>query len=56
MGQYGAGVKQVSAWLEDSGHKVTTQIYDGYRHEIHNYSGLKDQVEQDILRFFQAAL
>ena len=56
VGQYGEGVKQVSAWLEESGHKVTTKIYDGYRHEIHNYNDLKDQVEQGILDFFQAAL
>ena len=56
VGQYGEGVKQVSAWLEDSGHKVTTKIYDGYRHEIHNYADLKDQVEQGVIDFFKAAL
>ena len=56
VGQYGAGVKQVSAWLEDSGHKVTTKLYDGYRHEIHNYAGLKDQVEQGIIDFFKGTL
>ena len=56
VGQYGEGVKQVSAWLEASGHKVTTKIYDGYRHEIHNYADLKDQVEQGVIDFFKAAL
>lgn len=56
VGQYGEGVKQVTAWLEESGHKVTTKIYDGYRHEIHNYSDLKDQVEQGILDFFTGTL
>ena len=52
MGQYGDGVRQVSAWLEDSGHKVTTRIYEGYRHEIHNYTGLRDQMEAELIAFF----
>ena len=56
VGQYGEGVKQVSAWLEASGHKVTTKIYDGYRHEIHNYNDLKDQVEQGVIDFFKGTL
>lgn len=56
VGQYGEGVKQVSAWLEGSGHKVTTKLYKGYRHEIHNYRDLKDQVEQGIIDFFQSVL
>ncbi len=56
VGQYGEGVRQVSAWLEESGHKVTTRIYDGYRHEIHNYNDLKDRVEQGILDFCKSVL
>ena len=56
VGQYGQGVRQVSAWLEDSGHQVTTRIYEGYRHEIHNYNDLKDQMEQELIAFFQARL
>ncbi|MCI8818807.1 MAG: alpha/beta hydrolase [Oscillibacter sp.] len=52
VGQYGDGVRQVSAWLEDSGHKVTTRIYEGYRHEIHNYTGLRDQMEAELIAFF----
>lgn len=56
VGQYGQGVRQVSAWLEESGHQVTTKLYEGYRHEIHNYAGLKDQVEQDILTFFKSVI
>lgn len=56
VGQYGEGVKQVSAWLESSGHKVTTKIYDGYRHEIHNYAGLRDEVEDGIVDFFMDIL
>jgi len=56
VGQYGEGVRQVSRWLEDSGHKVTTRIYEGYRHEIHNYRGLKDEVEQGVIDFFKGVL
>lgn len=55
VGQYGEGVRQVSGWLERSGHKVLTKLYDGYRHEIHNYNDLKDEVESGIIDFFQAA-
>lgn len=56
VGQYGEGVKQVSAWLEESGHKVATKLYEGYRHEIHNYSDLKDEVEDGIIQFFRGLL
>lgn len=56
VGQYGAGVQQVTGWLEETGHQVTTKIYEGYRHEIHNYNDLKDEVEAGILQFFQKAL
>ena len=52
VGQYGDGVRQVSQWLEESGHKVATKIYEGYRHEIHNYADLKCEVEAGILDFF----
>ena len=53
VGQYGKGVKQVSSWLEDSGHKVLTKLYEGYRHEIHNYNDLKNEVEDSIIQFFK---
>ena len=50
-GSFGEGVELVSKWLEDTGHDVDTTIYLGYRHEIHNYNDLKDQVEEDIIDF-----
>lgn len=50
-GSYGDGVKQVTAWLEESGHQVETKLYEGYRHEIHNYNDLKDEVEAGIVTF-----
>lgn len=56
VGQYREGVEQVTAWLKDSGHDVTTKIYEGYRHEIHNYNDIKDEVEDGIVAFFKAHL
>ena len=35
---------------------VTTKLYEGYRHEIHNYSDLKDEVEAGIVAFLDKAL
>lgn len=50
-GSFGEGVELVSQWLEDTGHDIETMIYIGYRHEIHNYQDLKDQVEDDMIEF-----
>ena len=50
-GSFGEGVELVSKWLEDTNHDIDTMIYIGYRHEIHNYSDLKDQVEDDMIEF-----
>ena len=52
VGQYGTGVYQTANWLADTGHDVTTVLYTGYRHEIHNYAEIRDQVEQGIISFF----
>ncbi len=52
VGEWGVGVYQVANWLADTGHEdVTTHLYSGYRHEIHNYDDLKDEVEDDIVSF-----
>jgi alpha-beta hydrolase superfamily lysophospholipase len=56
VGQYGAGVYQVSNWLTDAGCDVETLLYSGYRHEIHNYDDLKDDVEEGIIDFFGRCL
>ncbi|MBQ9048116.1 MAG: alpha/beta fold hydrolase [Solobacterium sp.] len=51
-GQYGAGVYQVSNDLIDTGHTdVQTKLYSGYRHEIHNYGDIKEDVEETIIDF-----
>ena len=55
-GSFGEGVKLVSKWLEETGHDVTTKLYEGYRHEIHNYNDLKDEVEAGIVAFLNKAL
>lgn len=52
VGQYGEGVYQVSNWLAAAGCDVETKLYSGYRHEIHNYDDLKEEVEEDIVDFF----
>jgi alpha-beta hydrolase superfamily lysophospholipase len=54
VGQYGTGVYQCANWLTDTGHDVTTVLYTGYRHEIHNYGDIKEVVEQGIIDFFDS--
>ncbi|MBQ1505404.1 MAG: alpha/beta fold hydrolase, partial [Erysipelotrichales bacterium] len=56
VGQYGTGVYQCANWLADTGHDVTTVLYSGFRHEIHNYEVLRGSVEQGILDFFDGCL
>ncbi|MBQ3030199.1 MAG: alpha/beta hydrolase [Agathobacter sp.] len=55
-GNFGEGVRLVSKWLEDTGHDVTTELYEGYRHEIHNYNDIKDEVEAGIVAFLNKAI
>ena len=54
VGQYGTGVYQCANWLIDTGHHVMTTLYSGYRHEIHNYADLKEEVEEGIIDFFDS--
>lgn len=56
VGQYGMGVYEVANWLIDTGHTVYTQLYSGYRHEIHNYADIKEDVEEGIIDFFLSIL
>ena len=55
-GSYGEGVIKVSKWLEDTGHQVETKLYEGYRHEIHNYADLKDEMEAGMVAFLNGVL
>ncbi len=54
VGMYGEGVYQVANWLAASGHKVKTKLYSGYRHEIHNYAEIKDEVCEGIVAFLDS--
>ena len=56
VGEYGLGVCQVSNWLVETGHHVTTKLYSGYRHEIHNYAEIKNEVEAGIIEFMNLNL
>ena len=56
VGEYGVGVYQVSNWLIQTGHTVTTKLYSGYRHEIHNYAEIKNEVEAGIITFMDGIL
>ena len=44
------------SWLEETGHNVKTKLYEGYRHEIHNYADLKCEVEAGIVAFLDGVL
>ena len=48
VGEYGVGVYQVSNWLIQTGHTVTTKLYSGYRHE--------NEVEAGIIAFMDGIL
>lgn len=56
VGDYGTGVYQTSNWLIETGHTVRTHIYPGYRHEIHMYREIRDDVIQEILSFIETQL
>ncbi len=56
VGDFGLGVYQVDSWLNETGHKVRTQLYSGYRHEIHNYPEIKNQVADGIIAFMDGVL
>ena len=51
VGNYGEGVYQIANWLSQTGKKVKTRIYSGYRHEIHNEPPIRDEVESGIIQF-----
>ena len=56
VGNWGEGVYQTTNWLAETGHKVKTKLYSGYRHEIHNYDDLKAEVEKGIIDFFKECI
>ena len=56
FGMYGQGVYETTNWLIDTGHDVTTLVYPGYLHDIHNYSVLKDEVCEGVVGFMESVL
>lgn len=56
VGNYGQGVYQVSNWLWETGHQVKTKLYSGCRHEIFNYTDIKNEVETGIIAFMDEHL
>ncbi|RLL41804.1 alpha/beta fold hydrolase [Oceanobacillus piezotolerans] len=56
VGLYGEGVYAVSNWLAETGHHVETKLYSGYRHEIHNYRDIRDEVEAGIINFINGVI
>lgn len=56
VGSWGEGVYQTSNWLAETGHKVSTRLYSGYRHEIHNYAEIKNEVCDGIIAFYDGIL
>lgn len=56
VGNFGQGVYEVSNWLWNTGHKVKTKLYSGYRHEIHNERDIRDEVIDGIIEFIDGIL
>ena len=56
VGNYGEGIYRVTNWLKATDHKVETEVYNGYRHEIHNYEDIRDDVEAGIANFMYSCL
>lgn len=55
-GDFSVGVFDIDKKLKETNHKVETEIYEGYRHEIHNYKEIRDRVEDGIIVFFEREL
>ena len=52
VGANGKGVKQVEAWLVQSGHRVKCILYPGARHELLNETN-REQVSDDVRLFVE---
>jgi alpha-beta hydrolase superfamily lysophospholipase len=57
VGNYGEGVYAVTNWLVNTGHKrVSTKLYSGHRHEIHNDRDIREEVTDGIIAFVNGIL
>ena len=53
-GNFGEGVRKTAEALRNHGNPVTTRIWDGWRHEVHNEPPIKAQVEAELICFVLA--
>ena len=56
VGNFGEGVYSCANWLHETGHKLITKLYSGYRHEIHNYDDIKFDVEDTLIEWMLSQL
>ncbi|BDZ49324.1 hypothetical protein GCM10025867_15650 [Frondihabitans sucicola] len=57
VGSFGSGVYQAANRLADAGHPdVTTRLWTGVRHEVHNQPEVRDEVFATIVDFYDRAL
>jgi alpha-beta hydrolase superfamily lysophospholipase len=57
VGNFGEGVYAVTNWLVNTGHRrVTTKLYSGHRHEIHNDRDIREEVTDGIIAFINGIL
>jgi alpha-beta hydrolase superfamily lysophospholipase len=57
VGNYGEGVLAVVRWLAQTGHKkVSSKLYSGHRHEIHNDRDIREEVTDGVVEFINACL
>ncbi|MDR1204140.1 MAG: lysophospholipase [Peptococcaceae bacterium] len=57
VGNFGEGVYHTANALWDTGHRfVKTQVYSGFRHEIHNEPAIRNEVADGVIAFIDKAL
>lgn len=54
---FGEDIYHISNKLIETGHTtVTTKVYSGYRHEVHNEPPIREEVISDLISFFDTQL
>lgn len=57
VANYGEGAYHVANLLQNRGNRhVTTRVYSGYRHEVHNEPEIREQVEAELIQFIEGTL
>lgn len=55
VANYGEGAYRVANALTQTGHDVTTRVYPGMRHEVHNEPSSRADVERHLIDFVRGA-